>query len=94
MSYPEKTAGYRHMPKFMDRALAAERRADGGSVPTDPDSDQYDPGRSGPAYTPGSQGALLEAMQYSRTAQSLDQPNKNRGQGPTRRRAADPTEGD
>ena len=30
MTYPEKGAGYRHMPKFMDRALAAERRADGG----------------------------------------------------------------
>lgn len=32
MSYPEKNASYRHMPKFMDRALAAERRADGGDV--------------------------------------------------------------
>ena len=32
MTYPEKGAGYRHMPKFMDRALAAERRADGGEV--------------------------------------------------------------
>ena len=32
MSYPEKNAGYRHMPKFMDRALADERRANGGDV--------------------------------------------------------------
>ena len=27
MTYPEKGAGYRHMPKFMDRALAAGRGA-------------------------------------------------------------------
>ena len=37
MTYPEKGAGYRHMPKFMDRALAAERRADGGDVTSNND---------------------------------------------------------
>jgi hypothetical protein len=37
MTYPEKGAGYRHMPKFMDRAMAAERRADGGDVTSNND---------------------------------------------------------
>ena len=31
MAYPEK-AGYKHQPKFLDRAIAEEKRADGGDV--------------------------------------------------------------
>lgn len=44
MSYPERGASYRNKPAWLDRAVAGEKRADGGSmgmaspnmVPTDP----------------------------------------------------------
>ena len=36
MSYPERGAGYKHQPKFLDRAIAEEKRADGGGVDGDP----------------------------------------------------------
>lgn len=39
MSYPEHGANYRHQPKFLDRAMAAEKRADGGSILDDDDDD-------------------------------------------------------
>ena len=37
MTYPESGAKYRHTPKFLDRAMAAERRADGGDVTSNND---------------------------------------------------------
>lgn len=32
MSYPEKGATYHHRPKFIERAMAEEKRATGGEV--------------------------------------------------------------
>ena len=32
MAYPERGADYKHRPKFLDRAIAAEGRADGGAA--------------------------------------------------------------
>jgi len=128
MTYPEKFASYKHQPKFLDRAMAEEKRADGGKVwpqtettdeemhrhadmisaantqrdnadaepvvVTDPDYDRFDRNRSGPAYSKGSQGALQEEMESVRSSKAMNQSGRNAGQGPTRRRAANPNEGD
>lgn len=44
MAYPEKNAGYKNRPAWLDRAVAGEKHADGGPV-----ADRGRSGRADPA---------------------------------------------
>ena len=69
MAYPEKNASYRHTPKFLDRAIAAEGRADGGGVAAQAGETI---GRMAPYLGDQDQGPLLQQSNYLDYHRSVD----------------------